>query len=103
MYAVNHPELPSCSNPDDQLFLTRTLIDDANGSARSGQAPSRTVWKNCNTYHALLWQPRWKRGNPRGLSYSYRKAQGLAGGVIHLIYYSAFLVQEGQSVLSVFR
>lgn len=36
------------------------------------------------------------------LSYAKRKAQGLPGGVLHLFLYSAFLLNEGQSVLSRF-
>ena len=36
------------------------------------------------------------------LSYAKRQAQGLPGGVIHLFLYSAFLLNEGQSVLSAF-
>ncbi|KAL8706574.1 MAG: hypothetical protein Q9201_000387 [Fulgogasparrea decipioides] len=36
------------------------------------------------------------------LSYSERQAQGLSGGVIHLFFYSAYLLDKGQSVLGVF-
>ena len=36
------------------------------------------------------------------LSYAKRQAEGLPGGVIHFFLYSAFLLEEGQSVLSAF-
>jgi len=36
------------------------------------------------------------------LSYINRQARGPPGGVIHLFFYAAFLLQEGQSVLSAF-
>ena len=39
---------------------------------------------------------------PEELSYARRQAQGRPGGVIHLFFYSAFLLNDGQSVLGAF-
>ncbi|TGO66347.1 hypothetical protein BOTNAR_0063g00290 [Botryotinia narcissicola] len=39
---------------------------------------------------------------PEELTYTYRKARGLSGGVIHLYYFSAFILPVGQSVLGAF-
>ena len=36
------------------------------------------------------------------LSHAWRKARGLPGGVIHLFFCCAFVLQEGQSVLETF-
>ncbi len=36
------------------------------------------------------------------LGWAKRKEQGLAGGVIHFIFFSAFLLSKGQSVLGAF-
>ena len=41
-------------------------------------------------------------GVPKELSWAARKEQGKAGGVIHLIYFTAFVLDEGQSVVGVF-
>ena len=101
-YVVNHPELPSCTNPDDPLFPTRTLIDDATAVQEvvrgSVEQHGKIVILAMHSYGGLVGS----EAIPEELSYSYRKAQGLAGGVIHLFYYCAFLLQEGQSVLSAF-
>lgn len=34
------------------------------------------------------------------LSYSKRRAPGLTGGIVHLFFYSVFMLSKGQSVLS---
>ncbi|KAF2805442.1 uncharacterized protein BDZ99DRAFT_539778 [Mytilinidion resinicola] len=39
---------------------------------------------------------------PEELSYIYRQARGLPGGVIRLFYFRAFIFAEGQSVVGVF-
>jgi hypothetical protein len=39
---------------------------------------------------------------PESLTYSTCHSQGLPGGVIHLFYYAAMLLGEGQSMLSAF-
>ena len=101
-YAVNHPELPSCTNPDDILFPTRTLIDDATAVQEvvrlQVEQHGKIVLLAMHSYGGLVGS----EAIPEDLSYSYRKAQGLPGGVIHLFYFAAFLLQEGQSVLSAF-
>ena len=101
-YAVNHPELPSCSNPDDPSFPTRTLIDDATTIQEVVRSQveqhGKIVLLTMHSYGGLVGS----EAIPKELSYSHRKSQGLTGGVIHLFYFSAFLLQEGQSVLSAF-
>ena len=39
---------------------------------------------------------------PEHLSLSQRQSQGLAGGVAHLFYFSAFIMGQGQSVLNTY-
>ncbi|KAL8786113.1 MAG: hypothetical protein Q9213_002978 [Squamulea squamosa] len=39
---------------------------------------------------------------PEELSYTHRQSLGLEGGVIHLFYFSTFVLSEGQSVLGTF-
>jgi hypothetical protein len=39
---------------------------------------------------------------PKELTHSHRASQGLPGGIIHLFFFSAFLLPAGQSVLSAF-
>lgn len=39
---------------------------------------------------------------PPGLTFLDRKKRGLKGGVIHLFFFAAFLLEVGQSVLSAF-
>lgn len=101
-YPVTHPQLPSCTNPEDSLFPTRTLADDASVVQKElenqVEKDGRTVMVVMHSYGGLVGS----ESIPEKLSHSVRKAQGLPGGVIHLFYFCAFLLEEGQSVLSVF-
>ena len=102
-YAVLHPQLPSCSDPDDPSFPTRTLIDDATRVQqevrREVEQHGKIIMLTMHSYGGLVGS----EAIPEELSYSYRKANGLAGGVIHLFYFCAFLLKEGRSVLGAFE
>ena len=100
-YPTIHPELPSCSNTDSEDFPQVSLIDDA--------LAIRTVLTRQVEYEEKLVVVMHSYGGLVGseaateeLSYAKRHAQGLPEGVIHLFLYSAFLLNEGQSVLGAF-
>ena len=102
-YAVLHALLPSCGDPDDPSFSTRTLIDDANSVEqevrRQVEQYGMIVMLAMHSYGGLVGS----EAIPEELSYSYREAQGLGGGVIHLFYFCAVLFEEGQSLQSKFE
>lgn len=97
-----HPRLPSCSNVDDLDFPKRSLIDDAlvirSELVRLVEYMNKTVVVVMHSYGGLVGS----EAVPEELSYSKRRAQGLTGGVIHLFFFTAFMLNEGQSVLSAF-
>ena len=101
-YRTIHPELPSCSNTDSEDFPLVSLIDDALAirTVLTGQVEyeEKLVVVVMHSYGGLVGS----EATTEELSYAKRRAQGLPGGVIHLFLYSAFLLNEGQSVLSAF-
>lgn len=101
-YPTIHPQLPSCSNTDSTSFPLVSLVDDAlairTELTRQIEYEGRTVVLVMHSYGGLVGS----EAAAEELSYAKRQAQGLPGGVIHLFFYSAFLLNEGQSVLSAF-
>ncbi|KAF6233053.1 hypothetical protein HO173_008809 [Letharia columbiana] len=101
-YPTIHPQLPSCSNTDSTLFPQLSLVDDAlairTELIRQIEYDGKTVVLVMHSYGGLVGS----EAATEELSYAKRKAQGLPGGVLHLFLYSAFLLNEGQSVLSTF-
>ena len=101
-YPVVHPKLPSCSDTESSDFPKRSLADDAATIraelGRLIEQEGRTVILVMYSYGGLVGS----EAVTEALSYAKRQFQGLRGGVIHLFFYSAFLLNEGQSVLSAF-
>ncbi|MCJ1310146.1 hypothetical protein MMC25_003807 [Agyrium rufum] len=101
-FAVIHPALPSCSDPDRPDFASITLVDDALAVrmelTRLIEYERKTVFVVMHSYGGLVGG----EGIPIELSYSHRKSQDLPGGVIHLFFYSAFMLQPNTSILGVF-
>lgn len=101
-YPVIHPDLPSCSNTDSENFPQMSLIDDALAIrtvlTRQVEYEEKLVVVVMHSYGGLVGS----EATTEDLSYAKRHAQGLPGGVIHFFLYSAFLLNERQSVLSAF-
>lgn len=101
-YSTIHPELPSCSNIDAPDFATKDLIDDAlavrSAVTRLVEYESKKVVLVMHSYGGLVGS----EAVPEELSWVYRKEKGLEGGVIHLFYFNAFILEEGNSILSSF-
>ena len=101
-YPTIHPTLPSCSDVDNTEFPQRSLIDDAlkirSELIRQVEYGGKTVIVVMHSYGGLVGS----EAIAEELSYSKRQGQGLPGGVIHLFFYAAFLLEEGKSVLSAF-
>jgi hypothetical protein len=101
-YATFQPELPSCSKTDDADFPSKTLHDDSavikSVAERLVNDEGKKVFVVMHSYGGLVG------GNAisRELSFKYRKSAGLPGGVIHLLYVTAFVLDERQSVLGTF-
>jgi len=101
-YPTIYPQVPSCSNVDSPEFPQLSLADDASAIrkelTRLIEGEGRTVVVVMHSYGGLVGS----EATTEELSYANRHARGLPGGVIHLFFYAAFLLQEGQSVLSAF-
>ena len=101
-YHTVHPELPTCSNTESTDFPKLSLVDDAlairTELTRLIEYEGKTVVVVMHSYGGLVGS----EATTEELSFAKRQAQGLPGGVIHLFLYSAFLLNEGQSVLSAF-
>lgn len=101
-YPTIHPQLPSCSNTESPEFPQLSLVDDAlavrTELTRQIEYEEKNVVVVMHSYGGLVGS----EAITEELSYPKRHAQGLPGGVIHLFFYSAFLLNEGQSVLSAF-
>ncbi|CAG8949919.1 hypothetical protein HYFRA_00004249 [Hymenoscyphus fraxineus] len=101
-YPTVHPSLPSCTNVEENSFPSITLIDDALAIRleliRQIEYGGKTVVVVMHSYGGLVGS----EAIPEELAYSHRKTQGLPGGVIHLYYFSAFVLPPGKSVLSAF-
>jgi alpha-beta hydrolase superfamily lysophospholipase len=102
-YPTTHPQLPSCTDISHPSFPQRTLIDDALAVrmevTRLVEYESKKVVVLMHSYGGLVGS----EAIPESLSYAHRvKEDGLPGGVIHLIYFNAFVLSAGQSVLGAF-
>ncbi len=101
-YRTIHPQLPSCSDADRLEFPQISLVDDVlairSELIRQVEYEEKNVVVVMHSYGGLVGS----EAVTEELSYAKRQFQGLVGGVIHLFYYSAFLLDKGQSVLSTF-
>ncbi|KAJ5096899.1 hypothetical protein N7456_007620 [Penicillium angulare] len=100
-YPVVHPILPSCSDVEANDFPTRTLTDDALAVAKAIESlveEGKLVVVVMHSYGGIVGN----QAVSEGYSYTARQAQGKKGGVVHLFYYSAFVLSKGQSVLGAF-
>ena len=101
-YPTIHPQLPSCSNTDSPNFPQVSLVDDAlairTELTRQVEYEGKNVVVVMHSYGGLVGS----EAIAEDLTWAKRRAQGLPGGVIHIFFYAAFLLNEGQSVLSAF-
>ncbi|RDL38039.1 Uncharacterized protein BP5553_05472 [Venustampulla echinocandica] len=101
-YPSLHPKLPSCTDVDSPEFPSVTLVDDALAVrlevTKLVEYESKTVVVVMHSYGGLVGS----EAVPEELSFTHRQAKRLSGGVIHLFYFSAFVLSEGQSVLGTF-
>ena len=101
-YRTVHPRLPSCSDTENPDFPKRTLVDDATAIRteldRLIEHEGKDVVVIMHSYGGLVGS----EAVTEEFSRVKRKEKGLPGGVIHLFYYAAFVLEEGQSVLSAF-
>ncbi len=101
-FVTVHPQLPSCTDTDNPNFPKTTLVDDALAVrlelTRQVEYEGKTVLVAMHSYGGLVGS----EAIPEDLSYAKRQSLGLPGGVVHLFYYCAFILDKGQSVLGVF-
>ncbi|KAF3059236.1 hypothetical protein GL218_04865 [Daldinia childiae] len=101
-YPVIHPLLPSLVDPDKPDFASKSLSTDANAVQsvlrRLIEDESRTVLVLMHSYGGLVGS----EAVLEEFNWNKRKDRGLSGGVIHLFFFAAFVLAEGQSVLSAF-
>jgi len=101
-YPTIHPRLPSCSDVDKPDFPQVSLVDDVLAIRleliRQIEYEEKNVVVVMHSYGGLVGS----EAVTEELSYAKRQSQGLAGGVTHLFYCCAFLLDKGQSVLSAF-
>lgn len=101
-YPILHPQLPSCSDVDKPNFPQVSLVDDVlavrSELIRQVEYEEKSVVVVMHSYGGLVGS----EAVTEELSYAKRQSQGLAGGVTHLFYYCAFVLDKGQSVLSAF-
>jgi hypothetical protein len=101
-YVTVHPELPSCSSTKDNDFPSKTLDDDTRAVKKALEQlvvnEGRKVVVVMHSYGGLVGS----NSISEELSFSHRKAAGRPGGVIHLFYFAAFVLDEHQSVLGTF-
>ncbi|CAG8958363.1 hypothetical protein HYFRA_00011040 [Hymenoscyphus fraxineus] len=101
-YPTIHPKLPSCTDVSHPDFPSKDLIDDAlavrSAVTRLVEYESKTVVLVMHSYGGLVGS----EAVPPELSYAHRKSKGLEGGVIHLFYFTAFIMEEENSVLGTF-
>ncbi|KAL8754281.1 MAG: hypothetical protein Q9199_004455 [Rusavskia elegans] len=101
-FVTIHPRLPSCTNTDDPDFPKTTLVDDALAIRLElilqVEYEGKTVLVAMHSYGGLVGS----EAIPEDLSFTKRQSLGLPGGVVHLFYFCAFLLDKGQSVLGTF-
>jgi pimeloyl-ACP methyl ester carboxylesterase len=101
-FPIAQPPLPSCSNVDHPNFPSKTLIDDAlavrSELIKQIEYEGKMVVVVMHSYGGLVGS----EAIPEDLTWTNRKARGLPGGVVHLYYFSAFILPVGKSVIDVF-
>ncbi|KAI0444935.1 alpha/beta-hydrolase [Xylaria telfairii] len=101
-YPVVHPVLPSLTGQDKPDFSSKNLSTDAtaiqNELRRLVEGNGKHVVVFMHSYGGLVGS----EATPEVLTRAKRAALNLPGGVIHLFYVAAFILSEGQSVISVF-
>ncbi|KAI0405387.1 catalytic protein [Xylaria palmicola] len=100
-YCVVQPSLPSLTGQDKPEFASKSLTDDAlaiRSKVTELVEQGETVVMILHSYGGLVGT----EAITKDLSYEQRKSNGLAGGVLHLFYFAAFILTEGQSVLNTF-
>ena len=101
-YPTVHPSLPTCGNTNDPNFPSLTLLNDAQAVREKlellVEREQKTVMVVMHSYGGLVGS----EAIPESMSHDKRRKEGLLGGVIHLFFISAFLLDPGQSVLDVF-
>ncbi|XXG98399.1 hypothetical protein Hte_004722 [Hypoxylon texense] len=101
-FPVIHPSLPSLTDPERPDFALTTLTDDANvvqaELQRLIEGEGKQVLVLMHSYGGLVGS----EATLEGFSWAKRSEQGLAGGVIHLLFLAAFILPVGQSVTGAF-
>lgn len=101
-YPIVLPSLPTCGDAEDPNFPSLTLLNDAEAVREKlellVERERKTVMIVMHSYGGLVGS----EAIPESMSHIKRRKDGLLGGVIHLFFISAFLLDPGQSVLGVF-
>jgi alpha-beta hydrolase superfamily lysophospholipase len=101
-YPTFQPKLPTLNKSEGDEFLSKTLNDDTEAVEqvleRLVTDEGRKVVVVMHSYGGLVGS----NAISKELSLSHRKAAGKPGGVIHLFYFAAFVLDEHQSVLGTF-
>jgi pimeloyl-ACP methyl ester carboxylesterase len=101
-YPAVYPALPSCTNISNPGFPSTNLVDDALAMRleliRLIEYESKTVVVVMHSYGGLVGS----EAISEDLTMESRKQRGLNGGVVHLFFFAAFLLEPGQSISSVF-
>lgn len=101
-FSTSHPELPSCSNTENLEFPSKTLSDDTEAVRKVVkhlvEDENKAVVIVMHSYGGLVGS----NAIGEDLYISHRRSAGLAGGVLHLFYVAAFVLDKQQSVLGVF-
>ena len=98
-YPVTHPTLPSCDINSGPTLPSIDLVDDALAVrlalTRLIEYEHKVIVVVMHSYGGLVGC----EAIPQDLSYTERQKLGLVGGVLHLFFFSAFLLEPGQSVM----
>ncbi|KAK8041774.1 alpha/beta-hydrolase [Apiospora rasikravindrae] len=101
-FPVVHPSLPSLCGQDEPDFGSKSLTADADVAQaalrRLVEDENRFVLVLMHSYGGLVGT----EAVPEDLGQKSRRSRGLQGGVIHLFFFTAFILAEGQSVAGSF-
>lgn len=101
-FLVIQPRLPSLSDHESPDFAKRDLSDDSrvigNEAKRLVVDEGMNVMIVMHSYGGLVGS----NAIPEDLSFQNRHQRGLTGGVVHLFYFAAFVLDQGRSVLGTF-
>ena len=101
-FTVILPPLPSLNNHDSPDFAKKDLASDASMIQAEAERliveQGRDIMLVMHSYGGLVGS----EAIPEDLSARERRKKGLKGGVVHLFYYTAFILDKGQSVLGTF-